>query len=88
MRTFKMKFLRTLTDPEPIRVQGGWLLPIGFDSRPFCLCYKTRVAAHQDLSELRGSLAVSLYPFRSHLVRPVVHAEGRITREVEVNCVR
>src|SRR5258707_5175453 len=87
MKTFKVKFPRTLCDPGAIREQRGWVLPIGFDSGFLRLCDDLGVATNEHLSKLGDTLAVSFYGFGRILVRPIIDTEGCIRRIIEVKCV-
>jgi hypothetical protein len=38
MRTFKVKFPRTLCDPGQLRDRGGWVVPVDIEADALCIC--------------------------------------------------
>src|SRR5260370_19750018 len=88
MRTFKIKFPRTLGNPGQLRDCGGWVVPIDIESGALRLRCDSGVGVLQSFSTLCDAFSISGQSRSRSLVRPIIITEGRVTREVEVQRVR
>src|SRR5258707_15875557 len=88
MRTFKIKFPRTLGNPGQLRDCGGWVVPIDIEAGALGIRSDSGVGVLQYFSTLCDAFSISGQSRSRSLVRPIIITEGRVTREVEVQRVR
>src|SRR5258707_6624057 len=88
MRTFKVKFPRTLGNPGQLRDCGGWVVPIDIESGALRIRSDSGVGVLQHFSTLCDTFSISGQSRSGSLVRPIIITEGWVTREVEVPRVR
>src|SRR5258708_32840631 len=83
MRTFKIKFPRTLGNPGQLRDCGGWVVPIDIEAGALGIRSDSRGGFLQYFSMLCDTFSISGQSRSGSLVRPIIITDGRVTREVE-----
>src|ERR1700726_1551024 len=88
MRTFEIKFPRTLGNPGQLRVGAGWVVPIDIEAGALGVRSDSGVEVLYHFSTLGDTFSISGQSRSGSLVRPIIITDGSITREIEVQRVR
>src|SRR5258708_21924541 len=84
MRTFKIKFPRTLGNPGQLRDCGGLVVPIDIEAGALGIRSDSGVGFLQYFSVLCDTFSISGPSRSGSLVKPIIITDGRVSRELEV----
>src|SRR5260370_7697365 len=87
MRTFKIKFPRTLGNPGQLRDCGGWVVPIDIEAGALGIRSDSGVGFLQYFSMLCDTFSISGQSRSGSLWSPIITTHAPVTRQIPLHPV-